>query len=205
MKTLDELKLTDNTLVIFTSDNGGSDSDFKGTQNVKLNLASEAGDVRKNFMKAKADAAKMGHITNGPWRAGKGSPYEGGHRVPFIARWPGKILPATTSTYTCCLTDLLATAADIVGAKLPDNAAEDSFSRKGIFIQGDTNDNAIAICTGQWKMIVSTDKNDILVNQLYNLSNDPAETNDVSKEQADVVKSLAAELEKARTEGRTRK
>lgn len=218
MKTLDELKLTDSTLVIFTSDNGGSDSDFKGTQNAKLNLTSEAGDVRKNFMKAKADAAKMGHVTNGPWRAGKGSPYEGGHRVPFIARWPGKIQPATTSSYTCCLTDILATAADILGAKLPDNAAEDSFSllqpflgkeptvtRKGIFVQGDTNDNAIAICTGRWKMIVSRNKDNKLVNQLYNLTSDPSEKNDVSSEQPELVKSLAAELDKARTEGRTRK
>jgi arylsulfatase A-like enzyme len=54
--------------------------------------------------------------------------WEGGHRVPFIARWPGKIKPGSTSAQTICLTDLMATAAAITGAKLPNNAAEDSFN-----------------------------------------------------------------------------
>ena len=93
LKTLDDLDLTDNTLVIFTSDNGSTPKDFKGTQGTQLNLADDSDDIRKRFKTAKADAKKLGHVTNGQWRDGKGYAYEGGHRVPFIARWPGHIKP----------------------------------------------------------------------------------------------------------------
>lgn len=81
LEILDELKLSKNTLVIFTSDNGSATNDFKGTQNIQLNLADDSGDVRMKFKTAKADARKMGHITNGPWRDGKARPYEGGLHV----------------------------------------------------------------------------------------------------------------------------
>ena len=219
LSMLDELKLTDNTLIIFTSDNGGTPKDFKGTQGTKLNLASEAGGIREKFMTAKADAKAMGHVTNGKWHDGKGSPYEGGHRVPFIARWPGRIAPATSSDYTFCLTDMLATAAEVLEVKLPDNAGEDSISllpvllgkqpaipvRKAILVQGDTDDNAIAICSGQWKAIESTNAKNEKVHRLYDLTKDPGETTDVAKEHPEVVRQLAASLEKARSDGRTRK
>ena len=219
LSTLDELKLTDKTLIIFTSDNGGTSKDFKGTQGTKLNLASEAGGIREKFMTAKADAKALGHVTNEKWHDGKGSPHEGGHRVPFIARWPGRITPASSSNYTCCLTDMMATAADILEVKLPDNAGEDSFSilpvllgkppatplRKAIFVQGDTDDNAIAICSGQWKVIESTNGKDGKAHQLYDLTKDPGETTDVARDHPEVVQQLAANLEKARSDGRTRK
>ena len=80
LKTLDELELTDKTLVIFTSDNGSTPKDFKGTQHVNLNLADDSGAIREKFKTAKEDAKKMGHVTNGPWRDGKGHPYEAPHR-----------------------------------------------------------------------------------------------------------------------------
>ncbi len=218
LRTLDELKLTENTLVIFTSDNGGTPKDFKGTQDTKLNLASEAGDIRKKFMTAKEDAKTLGHVTNGPWRDGKGAPFEGGHRVPFIARWPGRIAPGTSSDYVACLTDLFATAAEVLGARLPDNAGEDSLSllpvllgrppgqplRPAIFVQGDTNDNAIAICSGQWKVIESINSQNAKVHQLYDLTQDPGETTDVAQKHPEIVQRLAASLAKARADGRTR-
>jgi hypothetical protein len=69
-----------------------------------------------------------GHVTNGPWHDGKGTPYEGGHRVPFIARWPGRIAPDSSSDRLLCLTDLLATVAELLGFELPAAAGEDSFS-----------------------------------------------------------------------------
>ena len=217
VKTLDELNLRDNTLLIFTSDNGGSPKDFKGTHGTKLNLASEAGDILNKYKTAKVDARAMGHMTNGSYHDGKGFPYEGGHRIPFIARWPGKIAAASTSDYTFNLTDMLATAAEIVGATLPDNAGEDSISllpvlldgtppadREAIFIQGDGKDNAIAICAGNWKAIERKSEDGSKTHELYDLSEDIGETNDVSKEHPEIVARLSAALAKAREEGRTR-
>jgi len=128
LETLDALGLADNTLVIFTSDNGSTPKDFKGTNKVHLNLADDSNDVRRRFKTAKADAKKLGHVTNGQWRDGKGRAYEGGHRVPFIARWPGQIKPATESPCTINLTDLFATFGGIANQELPEDAAEDSFS-----------------------------------------------------------------------------
>ena len=218
LDSLDRLQLAGRTLVFFASDNGGTPLDFKGTHDTKLNLASEAGGVREKVRTAKGDARAMGHITNGPWHDGKSTPYEGGHRVPFIARWPGRITPGTSSDQLLCLTDLLATAAEIVETTLPENAGEDSFSflpgllgrpatgvqRKTAFIQGDQYDNAIAVCAGPWKLIETTNSRKQKVHQLYDLTSDPGETNDIAKSKPEVVQELAAALQKARTDGRTR-
>ncbi len=119
LRTLDELKLTDKTLIVFTSDNGGTPKDFKGTQGTKLNLASEAGDIREKFMTAKADAKALGHVTNGKWHDGKGAPFEGGHRVPFIARWPGVIPAGAVCRELATLRDVFPTFASLTGAALP--------------------------------------------------------------------------------------
>ncbi len=217
LATLDKLQLTDKTLIIFASDNGATPKDFKGTQNANLNLASEAGDVRVKFKTAKADAKAMGHVTNGPWHDGKGSPHEGGHRVPFIARWPGRIAAGSSSDLTICLTDMLATAADLLEVKLPNDAGEDSMSilpvlldkpttttRQAIFVQGDTQDNAIAVCSGQWKMIATANDKQEKTHQLYDLIQDPGEITDVAAAHPDIVKKLETALDKARTNGRTR-
>ena len=215
---LDELKLSDTTLVLFTSDNGGGPRDFKGGKGAELNLASEAGDVRAKARSARNAARAMGHIVNGPWRDGKGTPYEGGHRVPFIARWPGRIAAGSSSAHLLCLTDLLVTSADIVGTKLPEGAGEDSFSflpillgqpataaqRKLAFIQGDGIDNAIAVRSGPWKLIETTNSRKHKIHQLYDLTTDPGETNDIAKTKPEVVQDLAAALQKARADGRTR-
>ena len=91
-----------NTLVIFASDNGAYWS--------------------------QANIAATGHRSNAQWRGMKADDYEGGHRVPFIARWPGHIRPGSTSAELACLTDIFATAADVVQAPLPADGAEDSFS-----------------------------------------------------------------------------
>ncbi|MDP0491118.1 MAG: arylsulfatase [Verrucomicrobiota bacterium JB023] len=211
---LKELELEENTLVIFTSDNGGSPKDFRGTHGMVLNLASTAGGILDKYKTAKVDARKMGHITNGPFQDGKGHPQEGGHRVPFIARWPGHIEQGSVSDYTFPLTDLVATAAELVGTELPEDAAEDSFSllpvllgkpspheREAIFIQGDTKDNAIAVCSGQWKLI-EWKKDD--VRKLYDLHADPGETNDLAESHPDKVQHLSNLLAEAREAGRTR-
>ena len=215
--TLAELGLTDDTLLIITSDNGGGTSDFKGSQDAKLNLASEAGEVRAKAGTAKADARRMGHVTNGPWGGAKGSPFEGGHRVPFIACWPGHIKAGSVSDQLLCLTDLLATTAELVGATLPADAGEDSFSalptllgtppvgqqRTIAFIQGDTKDNAIAVRAGRWKLIETRNSRNRKVHQLYDLAADPGETTDLAGAETAVVRELAAALEEVRVAGRT--
>ncbi len=68
------------------------------------------------------------HRAYPPLRESKRSIYEGGHRVPFVARWPGKVQAGSVNDHTVCLNDLLSTAAEITGATIPDNAAEDSVS-----------------------------------------------------------------------------
>ena len=214
MQTLEDLDLVDNTLLIFASDNGGNPKDFTGTANVNLNLASEAGEIRKKFKTARVDARKLGHYVNGDWRDGKGHPYEGGHRVPFIVRWPGHVEPNTTSDYLFNLTDMLATFADVTGGELPDEAGVDSISmlpvllgeeptgeREAIFVLGDGKNNAVAVCTGQWKLIDYKQTGD---RELYDLFKDRGETTDVASEHPEIVERLSAALAKARSDGRTR-
>ncbi len=104
MEKLDELGLAENTLVILSSDNGPE-------------IASVV-NMRKDFSH---DGAR-------PWRGIKRDQWEGGHRVPFIARWPRTIPAGSTSPETTCLTDLMATCAAITGTELPNDAAEDSYN-----------------------------------------------------------------------------
>jgi len=215
LKALDRLKLTENTLLIFTSDNGSTPKDFKGSQHTKLNLADDSGNIREKFKTAKKDAKAIGHVTNGPWRDGKGYAYEGGHRVPLLVRWPNKIKGATSSDYTLNLTDVFATVADIIDADLPENSAEDSISmlpvllgegqpkREAVFILGNGKDSAFAVCTGRWKLIVRTDDEEKSY-ELYDLNIDKAETKNLSAEKPELVNKLAAALMKAEEEGRTR-
>ncbi|MEN8871278.1 MAG: sulfatase/phosphatase domain-containing protein, partial [Akkermansiaceae bacterium] len=177
-----------------------------------------SGDIRTKFKSAKADAKKMGHVTNGPYRDGKGYPYEGGHRVPFVAKWPGKIAPGSTSANLVNLTDLFATTADILNQDLPENVAEDSLSllptllgkpdagknRKAIFILGDGKDSSIAVCTGEWKLIVRYDEARKQTYELYNLHQDPGESTELSAKHPEITQKLATALEKAESNGRTR-
>ncbi|QDV28610.1 Arylsulfatase [Planctopirus ephydatiae] len=104
MKTLEELHVAERTLVIFTSDNGPEVTSV-------IHMRSD-----------------HGHDGARPWRGMKRDAWEGGHRVPFIVRWPGKVRPGTTNSQLTSLTDVMATVAAIVDAQLPDHAAEDSFN-----------------------------------------------------------------------------
>ena len=100
-----------------------------------------------------------------PWRGVKRDQWEGGHRTPFIVRWPGKIKANTTSDQLMSLTDVMATCADIVGAELPADAAEDSYSMLPVLLgaQGEkpvrqymlqqTISLALSIRDGQWKYL----------------------------------------------------
>ena len=104
MRTLDEEGIADNTLVLFTSDNGGM-----------INLGGQ-------------NAWKLGHKQNGDLLGFKFDAWEGGHRVPFIARWPGKIPAGSVSDQLVSNVDLIATLANLTGQELKDNQGPDSFN-----------------------------------------------------------------------------
>ena len=140
MAELDALGITDHTIVIFGSDNGPE----------VPTVIHMRGDYDH-------DGAR-------PWRGVKRDQWEGGHRTPLIARWPGKVAAGSTSDQMINLTDVFATCAALVGAKLPNDAAEDSFNMLPVllgkadgpvrpYMISQTIRNALAIRRGPWKYL----------------------------------------------------
>jgi len=184
-ETLSELKVDKNTLIIFTSDNGPKPVGIDGNQDGKM-------------------VTDFEHKSAGALHGFKASIWEGGHRVPFIACWPGKIEPGSVSDKLICLTDMMATFSNIVGYEIEENMGEDSFNAlpvlfggqneiRGSVIHQDIRGN-LAIRKGTWKLI---DK------QLFNLDEDLRESQDLAEEHPEVVSSLNALLQKQVEEGRT--
>lgn len=212
MAALDKHGFTDNTLVIFSSDNGPE---------VPTVLS-----MRQDY---KHDGAR-------PWRGVKRDNWEGGHRVPFIARWPGKIKPGTRSSQTLSLTDLMATFAAITNVKLPQEAGEDSVNMLPALIGSDKGKSirkytlhqtislALAIRRGPWKYLdhkgsggnnydragrwgmkkyIVPEKEPEAPGQLYNLDTDPGETNNLYFKRSEIVKELKNKLEEFKKSGRS--
>ena len=145
-----------------------------------------------------------------PLRGSKRSIYEGGHREPFVARWPGKIKPGAVCDDTVCLNDLLATCAEIAGAKVPDNAGEDSFSilpylmgtSKGPIREATVHQSMagdLAIRQGPWKLIFFKSGK----RELYNLKDDLSETRSVAGENQAVVERLTKLMQQYIDNGRS--
>ena len=212
MSKLDQLGYGENTLVIFTSDNGPE--------------VPTVIDMRKTY---KHDGAR-------PWRGIKRDQWEGGHRVPFIARWPKKIKDGSTSAQTICLTDVMATCAALTGATIPPNAAEDSYNILPVLL-GQAGDKpvreytlhqtislALAIRHGNWKYLdhkgsggnnygregewgmkqfALPERAPDAPGQLYDLSKDPGETTNLYNEYPEIVKALKGKLEEYKTSGRS--
>ena len=197
-RTLDRLGFSENTLLVVTSDNGSH---------------WPVSDIRK-----------WGHRANHVYRGQKADIHEGGHRVPFLVRWPGRIRPGGRSAQTACLTDLLATFAEVVGFRLPDDAGEDSFSLLPI-LEGRSDRIArpytihhalrglFAIREGDWKLIDGQGsggftrvpvKKDDPKGQLYNLADDPTEKKNLYDSRPEVVGRLAKLLEQCKQRGRSR-
>jgi arylsulfatase A-like enzyme len=194
VKTLNKLNLASNTVLIVSSDNGGI-LDFGDSPE-------RDGDVKSNH----------GHKFNGPLRGTKGTAYEGGTRIPFIVRWPGKINPGT-SDQLVCLVDTLATCAAITGQQLPTEAGPDSVDLLPALL-GKTarpvrdhlieHSHRMGVRQGTWKLLTaSRGKNDQHA-ELYNLANDIGETTNVAAKYPDKVKELTALLQKDRALGRSR-
>ena len=196
IKTLDSLGLSENTLVIFTSDNG---ADWK------------PGD-KKLFPE---------HQANYIFRGEKSDIWEGGHHVPFIARWPKVVKKGGKSAQTICLTDLMATVAAITEQKLPADAGQDSFSFYTLLknasekkaVRESTIHHSIegmfAIRKGKWKFIdgrgsggwSAKGEDSEPAGQLYDLEKDPVERKNLYSEYPDVVKELTGLLEKQKNQG----
>ena len=196
LDTLDRNGLTDNTLVLFSSDNGPVVDDGYRDQAVE----------------------KLGsHKPAGPLRGGKYSNFDGGTRVPFIARWPGHIRRDTRSNALISQVDLLASFAALAGTRVPQDGAPDSLNvlpalvgqskvaRKSLVEHA----GSLALVEGDWKLIApsrgpkrnentNTELGNDPQTQLYNLATDLGEQNDVAAEHPDKVKEMTAALDKIR-------
>jgi arylsulfatase A len=208
MNKLEDLGIAEDTLVIVTSDNGP-----------------EVGTVINMRSKYQHDGAR-------PWRGVKRDNWEGGHRVPMIARWPGKVEAGSIADQTVCLTDIMATCASIVDAKLPNDAAEDSFDILPVLL-GEAKDEIrgftlhqtisldLAIRKGDWKYLdhkgsggnsydqaklkpyALPDTAPNAPGQLYNLKRDPGETKNLYFEHPEIVRVLKNKLEQSKKSGRS--
>jgi arylsulfatase A-like enzyme len=159
-----------------------------------------------------------GHAFNGPLRGQKGTPYEGGTRVPFIARWPGKIRPGISDELVC-LVDALATFAALVGREMPGDAGPDSFNILPVLL-GEKLPNPVrshlveqaarmALRHGPWKFISAGGRaakqgSNTGSPELYNLADDLGEATNVASRNPEKVKELSALLEQIRNQPRSR-
>lgn len=189
---LDELGLAGDTLLVVTSDNGADLADYDGDTH--------------------------GHRANGDWRGQKGDIFEGGHREPFLARWPGRIPEGAVTDELVSLIDLLPTIASAAGAAVPEGAAEDALDVLAV-LEGRARSprtslvhhslNAtFSLRSGKWKLVMGSGSGGFSApsgrpcdasscqGQLYDLSKDPQETEDLWASQPDVVPGLYEDLKR---------
>ncbi|MCC6511281.1 MAG: arylsulfatase, partial [Pirellulaceae bacterium] len=196
LEALEKSGQADKTLVVFTSDNG---------------CAPYIG---------KPDLEALGHYPSGPLRGAKADAWEGGHRVPFIVRWPGVVKASSVCSQLVHQADLMRTVADVLGTSLPDNVGEDSYSILPLLRGEDlpvrehavsTSSNGIpAVRQGSWKYIAAPgsggwgkggDQSQPV--QLYDLSNDIGETKNLAADMPAKVTQMQALLEKLIINGRS--
>lgn len=200
---LDRLGLANDTLVLFSADNGCSPQ--AGTDRLE----------------------KLGHFASERYRGYKADLWEGGHRVPLLVRWPGRITAGSHTSQPVCLTDFLATCADVLDVELPANAGEDSVSFLPLLLgQAEAGepralihhsiDGRFAVREGPWKLCFcagsggwgspkdrEAEKLGLPNLQLYDLAEDPGETHNRVAEHPEVVARLTAVLREAIARGRS--
>ncbi|MDZ7722259.1 MAG: sulfatase-like hydrolase/transferase [candidate division KSB1 bacterium] len=201
LKAIDDLGLTDNTLVFFVSDNGP--------------------------VWYKQDEKKYDHQSTSFLRGMKADDFEGGHRMPFIARWPGHIPAGKTTDEVICFTDMLATFAAVAGDTLPPDAGEDSYNILPVLLDKSypkplreaTVIGKDVIIKGQWKLIIGSgyggistryspelqakSKREENSGKLFNIVNDPSETRNLYDEYPDIVKQMKQLLQTYKQQGKS--
>lgn len=192
-KALKDNGLSENTLVIFTSDNG----------------TSKAADIE--------GLAEKGHIVSAGYRGSKSDLWDGGHRVPFIAKWPNMIKANSTSKEIICLTDMFATFSEITNTSMPSESGEDSVSflaalkgkkikstRAGVIHHSISGHFGYRL--GKWKLLLAKgsggwssprerEAEDMPIAQLYDIEKDPAETENLYKTHPEIAEKLLQQLE----------
>lgn len=194
MRTLDSLGIADNTLLIFTSDNGPAiDDGYQDEAAMRLG----------------------GHTPSGIYRGGKYSLYEAGTRVPFIVRWPAFVKPGEQDAVFSQI-DVYRSLAALTGVTLPEGAAPDSRNHlpellgtghtDREFVIEQNRQNTLAILCGEWKYLEPSDRQSYeyrksveLGNsprpQLFRISKDPCERHDVAEQYPGIVEELATKLD----------
>jgi len=198
IKAIDDADIADNTIVIFTADNGHSH--YTGWD----------------------ELVAADHLPSGPYRGHKGDIWEGGHRVPLVIRWPTRIAAGKSNDQLVCLTDLFATSAEIIAAELPHHGVEDSFSflpaalEKSNFagrtsLVSHSNHGEFAYRDGPWKLVFKMSGRNLKESrgkptlvELYDLAGDIAEQHDLSEQRPELVQRMTDRLTTLITDGRSR-
>jgi arylsulfatase A-like enzyme len=216
LRAIEQSGARDNTLVMFTSDNGCAPY---------IGVDYEAENTRQGRVK---ELEAKGHYPSAGFRGYKSDIWEGGHRIPFVARWPGVVKAGSRSDQTICLTDILATCAEATGGHVPEAAGEDSVSfvpalRGGAVksareaIVHHSIGGQFAIRRGKWKLALCAGsggwtspteaqavKQGLPPVQLYDLHADPAETNNLAVKHREEVTRLTRLMEQYVNAGRSR-
>jgi arylsulfatase A-like enzyme len=195
LAALEQHGVADNTLVIFTSDNGCSPA--ANTEGLE----------------------KQGHFPSAGFRGYKSDIWDGGHHIPLLARWPGVTKPGSRCDRIVCLTDLMATCADLLETKLPADAGEDSFSILPLLKGGDKAERksvvhhsingTFALREQQWKIVFGAGSGGWSKGggqepvQLYAMSEDPGEKTNLQAEHPDEVERLTGAMKKIIADGRS--
>ena len=213
MRAIDQAGVRDDTLLIFTSDNG---SFMYRLDSIGEKDHTEAATVQAY--------RSQNHTSNYVYRGTKADIWEAGHRVPFFARWPAEVAAGSRQARAICLTDVFATLAEIVGAELPADAAEDSFSLLPLLRGGTWNRprapvihhssrGMFAVRDGRWKLVAGNGSGGRekpvgepfgKPYQLYDLQVDPSERRDVRSRFPVVAERLSQSLDRIRARGRSR-
>ncbi|MCO6044822.1 arylsulfatase [Aeoliella sp. ICT_H6.2] len=204
LEAVDNAGISQNTIVMVTSDNGCSPrADYE-------------------------ELSRFGHDPSSGFRGHKADIFEGGHRVPFVVRWPQRVKPGTSCDATICLTDLMRTCADVIDVSLPDHAGEDSVSFLPALQEPQTTDGvrdsiihhsingSFAIRQGKWKLALcpgsggwsnptpaNARKEQLPLVQLFDLEKDLAESTNVAKDHPEVVDMLIEKLRQDVERGRS--